>query len=194
LKKEKYMETIIAGRFETLAAAQQAEAMLIGREFSEEDICSFALNPPGQHATYPTGGDEYADDNSRSAGSRAVIGGAVGGAIGLGAGLAVATAIPPAGIAAVVVAAATGAGAYTGSLAGALNGMGAEQQTTPVNAEDPRPAGVMVAVRVEGQPAMRSAQETLQETGATGVEITTGTWRDGAWVDFQPQSSPTSLP
>lgn len=183
------METIIAGRFKTLAAAQQAEAMLIGREFSEEDICSFALNPPGQHATYPTGGDEYADDNSRSAGSGAVI----GGAIGLGAGLAVATAIPP-GIAVAVVAAATGAGAYTGSLAGALNGMGADQQQTPANSEDPRPAGVMVAVRVEGQTAMRSAQEAMQETGASGVEIATGIWRDGAWADFNPQSSPTSLP
>lgn len=187
------METIIAGRFETLAAAQQAEAVLIGRAFSDEDICSFALNPPGQHATYPIGGDEYADDNSRGAGSGAVIGGAVGGALGLGAGLAAATIIPSAGVAVAAVAAATGAGAYTGTLAGALNSMGADQQNNQAHSQEPRPAGVMVAVRVEGKTAMQSAQEAFRETGASGIEIATGTWRDGEWVDFNPLSPPAPV-
>lgn len=184
------METIIAGRFETLAAAQQAEAMLIGLEFAEDDICSFALNPPGQHATYPIGGDEYADDNSRNAGA----GAARGGAIGLGTGLAAAAAIPPAGTAAAIVAAAAGAGAYTGALAGALNSMGTDQpENTPDKPQESRPAGVLVAVRVEGKTAVLSAQEAFRETGASAIEIASGTWQDGTWTDFNPQSSPTPL-
>lgn len=188
------METIIAGRFETLAAAQQAEAMLIGLEFAEDDICSFALNPPGQHATYPIGGDEYADDNSRNGGVGAAKGGAIGGAIGLGTGLAATAIIPPAGAAAAIVAAAAGAGAYTGALAGALHSMGTEQQENALNKpQESRPAGVLVAVRVEGKTAVLSAQEAFRETGASAIEIATGTWRDGTWTDFNPQASPTPL-
>ncbi len=157
------METIIAGRFETLAAAQQAEAMLIGLEFAEDDICSFALNPPSQHATYPIGGDEYADDNSRNAGAGAARGGAIG-------------------------------GAYTGALAGALHSMGTDQpENTPDKPQESRPAGVLVAVRVEGKTAVLSAQEAFRETGASAIEIASGTWQDGTWTDFNPQSSPTPL-
>jgi hypothetical protein len=188
------METIIAGRFETLAAAQQAEAMLIGLEFAEDDICSFALNPPGQHATYPIGGDEYTDDNSRNGGAGAAKGGAIGGAIGLGTGLAATAIIPPAGAAVAIVAAAAGAGAYTGALAGALHSMGTEQpENTPDKPQESRPAGVLVAVRAEGKTAVLSAQEAFRETGASAIEIATGTWRDGTWTDFNPQSSPTPL-
>lgn len=187
------MDTIIAGRFETLAQAQQAEAVLIGREFAEEDICSFSLNPPGQHDTYPIGGDSYADDNSRQAGTDTVKGSALGGAIGLGAGLAAATFIPPAGAAAAVVAAATGVGAYTGALAGALQGMQPDRPEKAGTEQDPRRAGVMVAVRAGDDHHMRSAHEALQSAGASEIEIASGTWQDGVWADFDPQSTPNPL-
>lgn len=181
------MDTIISGRFDTLAQAQQAEAMLIGREFTEDDICSFALNPPGQHDADPVGGDGQADDNSRQAGPDT----AKGSAIGLGAGLAaVAVAVPAAGVAVAVVAAAAGVGAYTGSLAGALHGMGPEQQKTTGKTADPRPAGVLIAVRAADDAGAQSAQEALQSTGARDIEIAAGIWRDGSWADFDPQSTP----
>jgi hypothetical protein len=198
-QKEFIVETIIAGRFETLAAAQQAEAMLIGREFPAEDICTLSVNPPGQHATFPIGGDEFADDGSRGAGSDAVKGGVIGGTLGLGAGLAVAAAVPPVGAAA-VVAAATGVGAYTGSLAGALHGLGENEQenkqhedSTEPPPEAPRPAGVLVAVRANDRSVAKSAQQTLQETGAKEIEIAAGVWRDGTWADFNPLSFPLLL-
>lgn len=189
------METIIAGRFDTLAAAQQAEAVLIGREFAEDDICSFSLNPPGQHDTYPIGGDSYADEASKEAGGGAVKGGAIGGAIGLGTGLAAASVIPPAGIAVAVVTAATGVGAYTGALAGALQGMGNNEKEGGgrIEPQEPRPAGVLVAVRAGDALAMQSAQEALRDTGASDIEIASGTWRNGTWIDFDPHSLPNNL-
>jgi hypothetical protein len=191
------METIIAGRFETLAAAKQAEAVLIGREFAEDDICSISLNPPGQHDTFPIGGDNFADKASEDAGGSAVKGGAIGGAIGLGTGLAAASVIPPAGIAVAVVAAAAGVGAYTGALAGGLKGMGSSEKETkgpdPVEPQEPRAAGVLVAVRAENASAMQSAQDVLRDTGASDIEIANGTWRNGTWTDFDPQTLPINL-
>lgn len=192
------METIVAGRFETLAAAQQAEAVLIGREFPAEDICTFAVNPAGQHAAFPIGGDEFSDNASRKAGGDAAKGGIIGGTIGLGAGLGagLAAAATPAGTAA-IAAAAAGVGAYTGSLAGALHGMGDEEREKTgagkPQSPNPRKAGVLVAVRADDRAVAQSAKEALRETGAEEIEIAAGIWQDGMWVDFNPLSQPLLL-
>jgi hypothetical protein len=97
-------------------------------------------------------------------------------------------------VAIVAAAAGAGVGAYTGSLAGALNNMGKDrQENTSGKPQESRPAGVLVAVRVEGKTAELSAEEAFRETGASAVEIASGTWRDGTWADFNPQSAPTPL-
>lgn len=45
------MATIIAGMFDTIDKAEGAVGQLLNAEFAEDDVCSFANNPPGQHAT-----------------------------------------------------------------------------------------------------------------------------------------------
>ena len=55
---------------------------------SEEDIETFALNAPGQHARFPIGGDEDADRSAQGGENGAVKGAALGGAAGLAVGAA----------------------------------------------------------------------------------------------------------
>jgi hypothetical protein len=81
-----------------------------------------------------------------------------------------------------------GVGAYTGALGGALNQLGDEDTTLPPGR---RPAGVMVAVRVEGGNASEdTAVALLRDAGAFAVEKAEGEWRDGQWVDFDPLATP----
>jgi hypothetical protein len=182
------MDTIIAGRFDTFAAARQAEAVLMGSDFTAEDICTFYVNPPGQHGTYPIGGDEYADDGSRKSDDDAGKGAAIGGALGVGAGIAAGAAAP---VAAAAVVAAAGVGAYTGSLAGALHGLGDDEgKKDAAPPAEPRKAGVLVAVRAEDDSAALNAREIFKQSGASDVEIAKGTWRNGEWVDFDPIATP----
>jgi hypothetical protein len=184
------MDTIIAGRFETYAAARQAEAVLMGSDFTAEDICTFYVNPPGQHGNYPLEGDEETDEGAHKADNDAGKGAAIGGAAGVAAGIAAgaaAAAAPAAAVAAVIGAA--GAGAYTGSLAGALHGMG-DQEKDAAPPPEPRKAGVLVAVRAEDDSAARNAREIFRNSGASDVEIAQGTWQDGEWVDFDPAAAP----
>ncbi len=51
------MTPIIAGRFEQEAQADRAADALRQQGFAAEDVTVFYLNPPGQHATFPVGGD-----------------------------------------------------------------------------------------------------------------------------------------
>jgi hypothetical protein len=186
------MDTIVAGRFENFRAARQAEAALVGSDVNADDICTFALNPPGQHAAFPIGGDEYADAGARQGGTGAAKGAALGGTLGLGAGAVITAAVPEAPVTAVAVAVATTAvGAYTGSLVGALNGMGDDTRADD-NAGQPkrRKAGVIVATRVADEATLQTARQALQETGAQDIEIANGTWRAGEWVDFDPTVPP----
>lgn len=135
------MATIIAGLFETLAEAEKAKTALKNEAFAMSDVSVFALNPPGQHALYPIGGDEDTDPGAKEAHVGAASGAIVGGAAALGVG---AAAMAATGAGPAVAAAA--AGAYTGSLVGALNSLGDsanDAQQAPIAG---RHAGVMVAV------------------------------------------------
>ena len=164
------MTTIIAGMFDTVHKAEDAMGKLIGGQFGAKDVCTFANNPPGQHDAFPIGGDENEDPGSKHADGDAGKGAAVG--LGTGAALG------------------AGIGAYLGSLAGALHGMeGRGTQEDPVR----RPAGIVVAVRIESGKAEQSAISTLQTYGAIHVEKAEGQWNDGKWIDFDPLSMPVIL-
>ena len=164
------MTTIIAGMFDTVHKAEDAMGKLIGGQFGAKDVCTFANNPPGQHDAFPIGGDENEDPGSKHADGDA----GKGAAVGLGTGAAVGA----------------GIGAYLGSLAGALHGMeGRGTQEDPVG----RPAGIVVAVRIESGKAEQSAISTLQTFGAIHVEKAEGQWNDGKWIDFDPLSMPVIL-
>jgi hypothetical protein len=176
------MSHIVAGNFASKTQADSAIEALRSAGIEADHICTFGINPPGQHATYPIGGDEYVSPGATGAGSSALTGAAIGGAIGLGAGIA---ALPIAGPVGVVGGA--GIGAYVGSLAGALKTMGEDEENgLPREADAARPAGVLVAVETPLALERAFAADLLRQRGARDVEETEGTWRDGTWVDFDP--------
>jgi hypothetical protein len=174
------METIVAGRFETFEQADSAVRHLVMEGFRREDASAFFVNPPGQHAQFPIGGDQYADAKASAAGPGAVAGAVAGGA----AGLAAAIAVP--GVNVAILLGVIGVGAYTGSLAGTLAKLGAPEPNREVDASSGRPAGVLVAVRTLSDRAEGLAVEILRDEGALDIEYAKGEWQDGEWKDFDP--------
>lgn len=186
------MTPIIAGRFEQESLAEQAIAALRERGFAADDVTRFYLNPPGQHGTFPIGGDRDESHGATGADRGALKGAAVGGAIGLGVGVAATPIAGPLG-----VVAGAGAGAYVGSLAGALRGMGesgeAKGRNRPPRADSvpqERSAGFIVAARAPEYASRVVAVNVLQSMGAQDVERAEGTWQMGQWVDFDPLQAP----
>lgn len=180
------MSSIVAGTFEHKSDAERAVDELVANGADRDAVCTFALNPPGQHAATPIGGDHYASPGATHAGKGAAAGAAVGGAVGLGVGLAISPVTGPLGpIGGVAV------GAYVGSLAGALEQMHDKEESRP--AEEPvpvRPAGVLVAINTSQSPIEQTAIDILRRIGAHNIERAEGTWRDGAWEDFDASSIP----
>ena len=186
------MANIIAGIVETQEAAERVIAALQAQGFGGDDLTSFYLNPPGQHATYPIGGDTHHDAGTKNAGKTAATGAAVGGVTGLALGSAVAAATDS-GLGAMAAIAGAGVGAYVGSLAGGLSGT---EQAKPQEAttEEPaeRNAGYLIAVRADHGDE-RKAIETLRAHGAHDIERASGVWLPGAqpaWTDFDPRKTP----
>jgi uncharacterized membrane protein len=147
----------------------------------------FYLNPQGQHAMYPVGGDE-----DESAGTHEARSGAVRGAVGgVGAGtLLGAATIPVIGPAGPLFGAAVGA--YTGALVGALKHMEEDDEAAPQAPaydadEQPRHAGVMLVVAV-ATPDQRAHAVEILGARADELEEAEGELQDGDWVDFDPRT------
>jgi hypothetical protein len=51
------MAAIVAGRFDTFDQASAVAKHLYTQHFGQEDVTIFFLNPAGQHARFPLGGD-----------------------------------------------------------------------------------------------------------------------------------------
>jgi hypothetical protein len=181
---ENLVTQILSGQFDDFERAELLATELQTLGVDSDDIQKFVLNAPGQHDRYPIGGDEDADPTARGGESGAATGAALGGAAGVALG---AAAIPIVGPAAAVAGLAIGA--YTGSLAGALNVMGkhADAQQEPTIR---RPAGVRVVVQVPTQEQKALVLDALLRHHARSVEEAEGTWRNGAWADFDPVSVP----
>src|SRR2546422_8846602 len=112
------MPNIVAGRFEQQTDADASMAKLVQRGFARDQITSFFVNPPGEHAKFLIGGDREASPGAKTAGTGAVAGAAIGGAVGIGLGLAATPIVGPG-----AGPTAGGVGAYMGALAGALGKM-----------------------------------------------------------------------
>lgn len=184
------MSAIIAARFQTQPEADRAQEALRTAGFGSDEVSSFYLNPAGQHASYPIGGDAHHDEGAKQSGKTAMAGGAIGGAAGAALGIAAAAAAEP-GLAVPAAVAGAGVGAYVGSLAGAMAGTRAgdpRQASTSEPVE--RAAGVMVAVCVDRQGTEQAALDVLRAQGAVEMERATGEWRNGAWSDFDPRRTP----
>ncbi|EZQ15599.1 hypothetical protein QAO71_02190 [Halopseudomonas sp. SMJS2] len=184
------MHTIIAGRYELQDQADAAVAALQQAGFRRDALAAFYLNPNGQHAIYPIGGDDESSPGARHSGTGAAKAGAVGAVVGAAAGAATAPVIGPVGIAI-----GAGIGAYTGSLIGAVS---STDQESDVDEQTGQPAevqpkvterepGVLVAVRVDDH-SRQQAIDTFRATGAEDIEHAQGELRDGQWKDFDPHA------
>lgn len=178
------MSQIIAARFTTFSAADSAKQRLLTNGFVDEDVTEFYVNPSGQHARFPIGGDAYADRQARPAGLGATGGGAIGAVVGmLVAGILTLLLFHSL----LVLIVATAVGAYVGSLAGAMlmTRGGGKEEPFVVTAPHEREAGVLVAVHVNPaeQPRVVSL---LREADGQDIEEASGLWQHGQWSDFDP--------
>ena len=177
------MATIVAGGFDVSTDADAAIARLRAAGVREEDLCTFRVNPAGEHHAIPAGGDRGASPGAQNAGKGAGTGAAIGAAAGLAAGAAATPFLGPAGMAA-----GAAAGAYAGSLVGALGRM--DKETQPGH-DSVRPAETLIAVNTDGAgPSADEIVRLFEECGARQVERTEGRWEAGAWADFDPLSPP----
>jgi len=181
------MTDIVAGRFEQQGDAQAAIERLLRHGFRRDDVSSFFVNPPGQHAKFAVGGDRNVSPGARGAGLAAVGGALIGGVIGLVFGMAASHVFG-------VIATITGivAGAYLGMLVGALARL---QDRTAARlrggrAAEVRRSGILVAARTPTQTSRDEAVRTLQSSGAIEVEEAEGEWHDGHWANFDPTAPP----
>jgi hypothetical protein len=144
------------------------------------------VNPPGQHAAYPIGGDVGADSRAKGAGARAAGGAVVGG----GTGALVGAVVAGPGAAPVGAAAGASVGAYLGALAGSLAGLHQHEAPEDEPAEKAaRAAGVLVTVCVDRGSGQRVVA-ALRAFGGKDIETAEGTWESGRWADFDPVTPP----
>ncbi|HEX7683012.1 MAG TPA: hypothetical protein VF446_05665 [Trinickia sp.] len=177
------MSLIVAGRFTTFAAAESAANRLFEAGFVQEDVTLFFVNPRGQHARFPIGGDRYADPQASQASKGAGKGSAIGAVIGAIVGVALFSAFSSPLLILIVAA---GVGAYVGSLIGAMSHTrgGGKLPDAQVPHES-RDSGVLVAVHVSPDNQQEAAR-VLREAGSLEVERAHGRWQHGRWADFDP--------
>jgi hypothetical protein len=180
------MSLIIAGRFQTFPAAEAAARKLFAQGYVEEDVTLFFVNPSGQHARHPIGGDTGTDAGASAAPKGAGKGVTIGAVAGAVIGAAI-FAIFKAPLLVSVIAA--GVGAYVGSLAGAMSHTKQKPASMAHEEEPVRHAGVLVAVHVSQENQMEAAT-ILRESGGIDIERASGRWKQGRWSDFDPLKPP----
>ncbi len=183
------MSLIVAARFDTFEAAENAAQALFRNSFAEEDVNIFFVNPPGQHDRHPLGGDHDVDPGLRTSHKGAGVVAAILAALGAVVGFALAQLL---GWGWVWLVTAIGAlvGAYGGSLIGAME---QSKKTPSVRApgvqQRTRHAGVLLAVHVDAQ-RETAAASLLRDAGGMEVEKATGRWQGGRWSDFDALKPP----
>src|SRR5215831_14897154 len=185
------MTDIVAGRFQQQTDAQAAVERLLRHGFSRDDVSSFFVNPPGQHARFPIGGDRNVSPGARGAGRAALAGAVIGAVLGLVFGLAASHVY---GFASSIAGAV--AGAYLGMLAGALARLQdrkAARTRVPDTTETVRHAGIMVEAHAPTPGSRDKAVRTLRSAGALDLETAEGEWRQGRWADFDPTVPPARV-
>lgn len=178
------MSKIVAARFTDMAGAQAVIEALPDQGFDRSEFQSFYVNPEGQHALHPIGGDAHSDEGAKQADEGAIRGAVIGACVGLLAGVALHMVVDNL----IAVLAGAALGAYVGSLLGALSKLrsGSLRKATRSHPVE-RPPGQMVAIQVDRPGAESRAIETLQRYGARDIERTEGEWRAGNWKDFDPR-------
>lgn len=184
------MTHIIAGRFEQQDQVQHAVERLLAAGFAKEEISTFYLNPAGQHAMYPFGGDRDKSPGAKDSDTGVAVGAVTGGVIGASVGaIGIAVAGPVGPVVGALV------GAHLGSLVGGLSEMKerGEAEAGGENIVEQRKSGMVVAVGVPERVRRDSALEILTSLGADHIEDAEGTITNGDWRDFDPLSPPVFL-
>ncbi|HZM34172.1 MAG TPA: hypothetical protein VFC18_06705, partial [Burkholderiales bacterium] len=177
------MSKIVCGRFDRSVDADGALAALAKEGFTDKDVDSFYVGPPGQHDMTPVGGDSpHASEGSQQAGYGGLVGAVIGAIVGAAAGWVVSGEY---GLVALFLAA--GLGAYIGSFAGGMSRVrgGRKSRASVEHPVEPR-GGRLVAVNVDRQGTERRAVDILRRHNARNVGRAEGEWRDGSWRDFDP--------
>ncbi|CAH2909488.1 MAG: putative membrane protein [uncultured Paraburkholderia sp.] len=185
------MSLIVAARFTTFPAAEEAAQKLFNAGFVEEDVTLFFVNPRGQHARFPIGGDTSTDAGSKGAPKGAGLGVTIGAVVGAIVGVGIFAAFSAPLLVSVIAA---GVGAYIGSLAGAMwrTRESPEAGHRTSFHEETRDSGVLVAVHVSSDNQLEAAR-VLREAGGVSIERATGRWQQGRWADFDPLKRPVPL-
>ncbi|HYS68490.1 MAG TPA: hypothetical protein VEN30_32370 [Paraburkholderia sp.] len=186
------MSLIVAARFTTFPAAEEAAQKLFNGGFVEEDVTLFFVNPRGQHARYPIGGDTATDPGAKGAPKGAGIGVTIGAVVGAVVGVGIFAAFSAPIIVSLIAA---GVGAYVGSLIGAMSRTSEDGEKighlAPFHHET-RDSGVLVAVHVSPDNQFDAAR-VLREAGGMAIERASGRWQQGRWADFDPLKEPVPL-
>jgi hypothetical protein len=185
------MASILAARFETRAQADSAVDALSAAGVRATERSVFYLNPPGQHAEYPIGGDSHHDEGTKESGKTAGKGAMIGSATGLALGTATGAALGEGGFMVAAAIAGAGIGGYVGSLAGGLAGT-ESGDARHASVEEPveRSSGMMVAIKLGDSASEEDVLRVLRRAGAIEIERAEGEWRDGTWADFDPRRTP----
>jgi len=158
------MATIIASRFQLKEQAELVIEQLIQVGFEAGKITSFYVNPPGQHAVYPIGGDRYQSPGVPVFGN-AAENGTTGAAV-------VETVIGT----------------------GTVGDIHVAHNADPQNDMAPlRRAGMLVAVELDDRSFQDRAVTFLEKLGAEDIEQMEGKIVGGEWLDFDPLSEPSYL-
>ena len=185
------MSLIVAARLTTFPAAEEAAKKLFNAGFVEEDVTLFFVNPRGQHARYPIGGDTHTDASAKGAPKGAGMGVTIGAVAGAVVGVAIFAAFSSPIIVSLIAA---GVGAYVGSLVGAMTRTrgGGKNAGHSEFQEDARDSGVLVAVHVSPDNQLDAAR-VLRDAGGVTIEKATGRWQQGRWADFDPLKTPVPM-
>lgn len=183
------MSTIIAGRFQQQTQIEHTIEELVRAGFARERISAFYVNPPGQHDSYPIGGDHAESAGAHESGKGVAMGTATGAAVGAAA----TSFLGPVG-------AVTGGlvGAHVGNLVGSLSKM-KERGETGEHGEDAdnavpiRHSGLLLAIAVDSADNVDHAANLLRSMGAVELEHAEGTIENGDWTDFDPTATPHLL-
>jgi hypothetical protein len=183
------VSTIIAGRFLQQTEIEHTIEELVRAGFARDRISSFYVNPPGQHDSYPIGGDHAVSPGAHESDKGVAMGAATGAAVGVAA----APFLGPVG-------AVTGGllGAHVGGLVGSLSqmkerGESGEHAEDADNAVPMRHSGLLLAIAVGDLDDADQAANLLRSMGAVELERAEGTIENGDWTDFDPTATPHFL-
>ncbi len=183
------MATIIAAKVQLQTNAQEVINQLIDAGFSAKKIASFYVNPPGQHATYPIGGDRYQSPNtlndiSETTEHKGFIAKAAEALIG---------------VKSVDHAEASETASETVKDSNSSNeGVRGEAEiaepTVDANAAvQVRRAGMLIAIELANPLDQNWLVTLLSKLGASSIEKVEGEIEDGQWLDFDPLSIPNYI-